>query len=73
MKTKKLLIMGGLTASLDNRGSQYAAIAQAPTETHETMHVNVIGSNPEWTKISEVAANTLIRVRFCAVNFGPPF
>jgi len=51
---------------------KHAAIAQASTEPHETMHINVIGSNPEWTKISEVEANTLIRVNASgAVNFGP--
>jgi len=51
---------------------KHAAIAQVPTEANETMHVKVIGSNPAWTKISGVEANTLIRVNASGAVFLVP-
>jgi hypothetical protein len=72
MNTKKLLIMGTACVLVTAESLKHAAIAQAPTEANETTHVKVIGSNPEWTKISGVEADTLIRVNASgAVFFGP--
>jgi hypothetical protein len=74
MNTKKLLIMGTACILVTAEWFKHAAIAQVPTEANETMHVKVIGSNPAWTKISGVEANTLIRVNASgAVFFWSPF